>query len=112
MWLSFEQDGDSGLLWIAACIPMVLVGILSYGFVMQSRIPVVQTTSEEITVNNAFTNSRTVQWQLVTNLKKYPIFGYKLESIGRSLWLPIGMLDRRDAENLLSEVKKHIDQEA
>jgi hypothetical protein len=106
-----ERDGDHEWIWLVAAMPLVLSGIFIYAAVKQSKTPLVQTTADEIRVNNVWRSPEAVSWGLVTGLKRYPVLGYKLEAIGESIWLPLGMLTSMDAQSLLREVREHVEQE-
>jgi hypothetical protein len=105
------RGGDHEWIWLVAAVPVVLGGIFIYAAVKQSKTPLVQTTADEIRVNNVWRSPEAASWGLVTGLKWYPVLGYKLETIGGSIWLPLGMLTSSDAQSLLREVREHVERE-
>lgn len=84
-WAWFRRGADIELLWVAAGMPAILSAIVIYGLVKQSGVPVVQTDADEIKINNIFVGPQTLQWALVSGLKKYPLLGYKVEAVGNSV---------------------------
>ena len=112
VWLMVTaKGGDVETTLFVAAITAVLAGIFIYAAYKQSKTPVVETNANEIKIHYVWRNPEKVSWSLVTGLKKYALLGYKLETLGESIWLPIGMLTSDDAIKLLQEISDHVQEQ-
>ena len=109
-WLIFTQSKDIESILLVVAIAIVFTAIYIYSFVKQVKTPLIVTDREGILIHNVWLSSEKVTWDLIMSVKKYPVFGYKLETVGRDVWLPLGMLTKVDADKVLREIKDHVNQ--
>lgn len=107
-WLTITQGKDIESIFLVGAIAVVFTVIFIYSFIKQSQTPLVVTDEDGILIQNVWRTPEKTTWDLVTHVKKYPVLGYKLETLGRGIWLPLGMLTRGDAQKLLKEVKERV----
>lgn len=111
-WLTITQGKDIESILLVAAIALAIMTIFIYSLVKQVKTPLVITDDDGILIQNVWRAPEKAAWALVVRIKKYPILGYKLETLGRNIWLPLGMLTRDDAQKLLQEVKEQVNKKA
>ena len=105
---SLAAAKDIETVLISGGMAVVLFGLFGYAIYKQSRTPIVETSACGIKINNVWRSPEQASWDDVVGLKKQALFGYKLNTLGRDIWLPIGMLTKNDGQELLREVSKHV----
>ena len=109
VWLTLKKSQDIGSILLAAGIATAFLVIFIYAMIKQLKTPLIETTDTKIKVHNVWKKPDQVTWDLIIGIKKYPLLGYKLETISGGIWLPIGMLTKVDVMHLLDEVRCHVE---
>lgn len=102
------QGKDVESILLVAAIAIAFTAIFIYSVVKQVKTPLVITDEDGILVQNVWRTPEKAAWDLIASVKKYPLLGYKLETLGRDVWLPLGMLTKDDAQKLLQEIKARV----
>lgn len=107
-WLIFLQGKDLQSILLVITIMAIFSVIHIYSLVKQVKTPVFVTDENGILIQSVLRKKEKLDWALVMNLKKYPFLGYKLETLGKDIWLPTGMLSGDDTKSLIEEIRAQI----
>jgi hypothetical protein len=108
VWLNIENNIEIDLVLLTAGIAAIFLTIYIYVFHKQLKTPLVETTEREIKIHNVWNKPERAAWNMIMEIKKHPLLGYKLKTLDGSIWIPTGMLTKSDSQQLIEEVTRHV----